>query len=76
MIMSGLSDSLRTNDIPEDARWIEFTYNAERRFGLDLEEDGRPGTNNRVVLTDRGIRTFKVNGMEDIVEVGRYWDDV
>lgn len=33
-------------------------YNGKPRFGLDMGDDERPGTNNRVVLTLDGVRTF------------------
>ena len=37
---------------------MRCVYNGKPRFGLDLGDDERPGTNNRVVLTLDGIRTL------------------
>lgn len=54
---------------PTNYRWIACVYNGKPRIGLDLGDDSRPGTNNRVVLTLDGIRTFKKDGMIGLRDV-------
>lgn len=50
-------------------RWIACFYNGKPRVGLDLGDDQRPGTRNRVVITLDGIRTFKTAQMFDLRDV-------
>lgn len=58
---SGLSSY--SADRVEGLTWIKCVYNGKPRFGLDMGDDERPGTNNRVVLTLDGIRTFDKDKM-------------
>lgn len=47
--------------------WITLMYDGKCRSGLAIGPDLRPGTNNVVVLTADGVRTFKCEKMENIV---------
>ena len=40
-------------------RWIACMYDGKPRAGLDLGSDPRPGTENLMVRTPDGIRTFR-----------------
>ena len=48
--------------------WLSFRYNDEVRNGLVIGPDTRPGTNNVVCCTADGIRTFKVEKMQDVID--------
>lgn len=47
-----------SNSSVDGLTWVTLVYNGKPRFGLDMGDDERPGTNNRVVLTLDGVRTF------------------
>lgn len=50
---------------------LHFTYNGKPRRGIDLGNDSRPDTNNRMVFTLDGLRSFKKDRIEDLKLVGR-----
>lgn len=50
-----------------DTGWFRFLYKGEERYGLAIGPDTRPRTNNTVMLTDKGVRTFTLSKMENIV---------
>lgn len=55
--------------LADNFRYITCTYHGKPRVGLDLGDDTRPGTSNRVIITLDGIRTLKKDKMialEDI----------
>ena len=47
--------------------WLTFKYSDKERSGLAIGPDTRPGTNNVVVLTRDGVRTFNAQKMKDVV---------
>lgn len=54
---------------PPSNRWLQLEYNDKIRIGLDMGDDARPGSNNRVVITLDGIRTFNKDLMENVEDV-------
>jgi hypothetical protein len=71
MITIGPSSCLVSQEVvePTPVRWLACNYNGKSRVGLDLGDDKRPGTNNRVWRTLDGIRTFNKTKIKDIVDV-------
>jgi hypothetical protein len=51
----------------EQIGWLTFMYSDQTRMGYALGPDLRPGTNNLVVLTPDGTRTFNVSKMTQVV---------
>ena len=47
--------------------WLRFQYKLTERIGYAIGPDLRPGTNNLVVLTPDGTRTFNVDKMLNVV---------
>lgn len=48
--------------------WFQFDYAGKARYGLVIGPDTRPNTNNVVCCTDKGVRTYNVNKMENVID--------
>jgi len=54
-------------NIINETGWLRFQYKETERIGYAIGPDLRPGTNNLVVLTPDGTRTFTVTKMTEVV---------
>lgn len=53
---------------PPRIRWLKFNYSGRPRMGLEVGDDPRPGTNNLMVATTEGFRTFNKDGMIGVTD--------
>ena len=55
--------------VPPSYPYLAFMYSGKPRVGLAVCDDDRPGTDNLVVITLDGIRTFKKSNMVSVRNV-------